>query len=296
MRLFDYISSSPMSIEELIRYTKYYPAAVRAWCIAAQSYRFIGTRRGKLHLKNQMKHMLIDKSSKDYLGGQFSYLALRSLEYNKFEKLFKFGRTTKMSNSLNAVQQATDWDHYAFLAKARDHKKLYGLLSKGCWLLDVGCGTGSMISKLQKEYPNSRYVGIDPSVKAISSARKIVGAKGTTLVRGTGESMKFNEQFDIVFLCETLYATEDKHKVLANCWRALKVHGTIIIIEGLLSHSKIRDQASHLIRGMQVDFALQGKEFMGKKEIMLLLKEHNFSAIRLQDLGGNVYLVTAMKK
>ncbi|MDQ3836640.1 MAG: class I SAM-dependent methyltransferase, partial [Thermoproteota archaeon] len=173
MRLFDHIATRPMSMEELIGTTKFYPTAVRAWCIAAQSYRFIITKQGKLHLKNQMKHMLIDKSSKDYVGGQFSYLALRSLEYTAFEKLFKFGRTTKMSNSLDAVQQATDWDHYAFLATARDNKKLYGLLSRGCWLLDVGCGTGSMISKLQTQYPRSTFVGIDPSIKAILSARKI---------------------------------------------------------------------------------------------------------------------------
>ncbi len=177
-----------------------------------------------------------------------------------------------MSNSLNAVQQATDWDHYAFLAKARDHKKLHGLLSKGCWLLDVGGGTGSMIWKLQREYPNSRFVGIDPSIEAITSARKIAGAKSTTLVRGSGERMKFNENFDIVFLCETLYATKDKHKVLTNCWRALKDHGTIVIIEGLLPQSKIDGPASQLIIGMHLDFALQGKEFMNKKEIMLFLR------------------------
>ncbi len=183
-----------------------------------------------------------------------------------------------------------------FLLRLVITKKLHGLLSKGCWLLDVGCGTDTMISKLQREYPNSRFVGIDPSIKAITSAQKIAGAKGTTLVRGSGESMKFNENFDIVFLCETLYATKDKHKVLTNCWRALKDHGTIIIIEGLLPQSKIDDPASQLIIGMQLDFVLQGKEFMNKKDIMLLLKDNNFSAIRLQDLGGNVHLVTAAKE
>lgn len=296
MRLFDHIASRPLSIEELIRTTEFYPAAVRAWCIAAQSYRFVTTKHGKLHLKNQMKHMLIDKSSIDYMGGQFSYLALRSLEYADFEKLFKFGKTTKMSNSLNAVQQATDWDHYAFLAMARDDKKLNGLLSKGCWLLDVGCGTGSLISKLQSKYPNSRFVGIDPSIKAISSARKITGAKRATILKGSGESMKFTDEFEIVFLCETLYATKDKQKVLANCWRALKGHGTILIIEGLLPQSKFDNPTSQLMMGMQLDFALQGKEFMNKKDIVLLLKNNNFSAIRFEHLGGNVYLVAAMKK
>jgi hypothetical protein len=47
--------------------------------------------------------------------------------------------------------------------------------------------------------------------------------------------------------------------------------------------------------GMQLDFALQGQMFMNKNDIALLLN-NRFSKTRFEDLGGNVYLVTAMKK
>jgi hypothetical protein len=47
--------------------------------------------------------------------------------------------------------------------------------------------------------------------------------------------------------------------------------------------------------GMQLDFALQGQMFMNKNDIALLLN-NRFSNTRFEDLGGNVYLVTAMKK
>jgi hypothetical protein len=46
--------------------------------------------------------------------------------------------------------------------------------------------------------------------------------------------------------------------------------------------------------GMQLDFALHGHEFMTKNEIRMLLMGR-FSNIRFQDLGGSVYLVTAVK-
>jgi 2-polyprenyl-3-methyl-5-hydroxy-6-metoxy-1,4-benzoquinol methylase len=253
MRLFDYLEASPMSLEELITSTNLYPAAVRAWCSAAQAYRLIVAKNGKLQMNKQMRRILVNKTSPDYLGGQFSYLALRSLEYGAFEELFRSGKTRKTMSTLNAVQQATDWDHYAFLAAARCHKKLRQLLSKGCRLLDVGCGTGSMLAKIHKEYPKSSLVGIDPSAKAVAMVRQIVHGKPITLIKAQSESMKFANEFEIVFLCESLYTMKYKERVLSNCWRALKNYGIIAIMEGLLPKSNLNSAASQLIMGMQLD-------------------------------------------
>ena len=295
MRLFDHLDASPMSIEELISSTKLYPAAVKAWCSAAQAYRFIVAKNGKLQMKKQVRRILVDKTSPDYLGGQFAYLALRSLEYGAFEELFRVGRTRKTISTLNAVQQATDWDHYAFLAAAQHHKKLHRQLSTGCRLLDVGCGTGSMLAKIHEEYPKSTLVGIDTSAKAVAMARLIAHGKPITIVKASSESMKFANEFDIVFLGESLYTMKDREKVLSNCWRALKNYGTIAIMEGLLPNSKLNCATNQLIMGMQLDFALEGHMFMNKEEIIALLN-NKFSKALFEDLGGNVYLVTATKK
>jgi ubiquinone/menaquinone biosynthesis C-methylase UbiE len=294
MKLFDQLATRPLSIEELIINTKLYPPAVRAWCSAAQAYRLIIARNGKLQLKKQMRRMLVDSASPEYLGGQFSYLALMSLEYGAFEELFKSGKTRKTMSILRAIEQATDWDHYAFLAAARRHEKLHRLLSNGCRLLDVGCGTGSMLAKIHREYPKSSLVGVDPSSKAVAIAHQIAEGKPITLIRVRGESMKFADEFDIVFLGESLYTIKDKERVVSNCWRALKKDGTIVIMEGLLPESKFDSAESNLIMGMQLDFALQGQKFMNKKDIVVLLNSR-FSKMYFQELGGCVYLVTATK-
>jgi ubiquinone/menaquinone biosynthesis C-methylase UbiE len=295
MKIFHQLAERPMTMEELIITTKLYPAAVRDWCSAAEAYQFIVAKDGKLQIKEHMKRILIEKDSPDYLGGQFSYLALRSLGYGGFEEHFKSGKTRNTLLSLGAIKQATDWDHYALLTIARHQKKLHSVLSNGCRLLDVGCGTGGLLSKICKEYPKSQLVGIDPSNKALSLARQIAGGKPITLVNMSAESMKFAEEFEIVFLCESLYTMKDKERVVSNCWRALKDHGTIVIVEGLLPESKQDYTTSQLIMGMQLDFSLQGHRFMNKTEIRSLLKGR-FSRIYFQDLGGNVYLVTAAKK
>lgn len=295
LKLFHQLSDRPMTIEELIIATKLYPAAVRAWCTAAQAYQFLAIKDGKLQIEEEMRHILIDKDRPDYLGGQFSYLALRSLTYGHFEEFFKTGKRKNTSLTVQAVEQATEWDHYAILATARRQKKLHSIMSKGCRLLDVGCGTGSLLAKINEEYPRSRLVGIDPSSKALSLARRTMSGKQVTLQNMSAESMKFAEEFEIVFLCESLYTAKDKRRFVLNCWRALKNLGIIVIVEGVLPESKHDYTASKLIMGMQLDFALQGHKFMSKKEIRSLLKS-KFSRIQFQDLGGNVCLVTAIKK
>jgi SAM-dependent methyltransferase len=294
MKLFDHIAAGPVSIEELIRNTKLHSTAVRAWCSAAQSYRLITAKNDKIQLKKQMKRILLDKTSPDYLGGQISYLALRSLEYGAFEELFKTGKTRKKISTLSAIEQATDWDHFAFLAAVRHDRKLHQMLSKGCRLLDVGCGTGSMLAKVHKEYPKSSLVGIDPSGKAVATARQIAYDKSISLIKLAGESMKFANEFEIVYLGESLYVTKDKESVVSNCWRALKKGGTIAIVDGLLPKSNFQDCSGRLIMGMQLDFALQGHKFMNNKDIVRLLNK-GFSKADFKHLGGNVYLVSATK-
>jgi SAM-dependent methyltransferase len=289
--LFEVLAAGPISAIELTSATKMHPPAVWAWCSAAVSYGIVGEKRGKLYLKPEIKAMLLDRKSPNYLGGQFSYLALRSLEYGAFGKLFSSGRTSGTSSSLDAIDQATDWDHFAFISAVRRDKKLQRQLSRGCRFLDVGCGTGSLLAKMHATYPKSSFVGIDPSVKAVAMAHKV--AKSIRIVRQAGESMSFENEFEIVYLGESLYAAGDKQKVLSNCMRALKPQGTIAILEGLLPESNLHSDDNRLILGMQLDNALQGYSFLTRKEVVSLLK--GFSEVRFEELGGSVFLVTASK-
>ena len=285
--LLEKIAAGPMSTSRLISATKMHPPAVRAWCTAAVSYGLASERKGRLHLKPGMRCLLLNRKAPDYLGGQFSYLALRSLEYGALGELFKSGRTRGMS-TFKAVELATDWDHYAFLAAIKRDKKLHKQLSKGCKVLDVGCGTGSLLTKMKSAYPRSNFVGVDPSKKAVDIAR--AATISVKIMKLSGESMAFDREFDLVYLGESLYAAKNKQKVISNCHRALKPGGTTAIVEGLLPESNLRNDENRLIMGMQLDFALQGYSFMTRKEIAELLRM--FSGIQFKDLGGSVYLVT----
>lgn len=286
-----------MTAKDLASSTGLYGPAVQAWASAVESYGFIVKRSdGKLELAPRVVDLLLDRSHPDYLGGQVSYLALRSLEFGKLASLFKHGVTHPIVSNFEAIEEATHWDHFAFLDALRRNKSLDQRLRKGCRFLDVGCGTGTLIEKLLHEYPRTNFVGIDASRKAIGQARKLLGGTTVKLDTMEAEAMPFSNEFDIAYLGESLYAARNKQKTTDNCFRALRKNGIVAVIEGLLPTSGIRADENKLIMGMQLDFALQGHRFLTSKEILLLLKKSGFTNMRLKALGGAVYLITARRQ
>lgn len=289
--LFEAIASRPVGSDKLAGQKNLDNNAVGAWCSAAESLGFLKRKGKKFYLPASMKEILLEKQSPLYLGGQFSYLALRSLDYGALEDLIRAGRTREMSSSFDAIVEATDWDHHAFLSAAKKGK-LHKMLSTGCRVLDVGCGTGTFIEKLLQAYPHSSFVGVEPS-DAVHKAMDMAAGKPVEILRQKGEDMAFANEFDLVYLGESLYAASDKQAIASNCFSALKKGGTIAIVEGLLP-GRVDDE-SRLIMGMQLDFALQGFRFMTRKEISSLLKGAGFGRVAFTDFGGSLYLVTAQK-
>ncbi len=289
--LFEAIAKHPVSSDALARQQGLDRQAVRAWCSAAGALGFLKSRGKKLYLPSRMKEVLLDKKSPLYLGGQFSYIALRSLKYGALEDLVKTGRTRGMASSFEAIVEATDWDHNTFLSAIR-RDRLHKMLLTGCKVLDVGCGTGTFIEKMLQEYPHSSFVGVEPS-DAVHRAMEMAAGKPVEILRQKGEEMSFENEFDLVYLGESLYAASDKQAIVSNCFRALKMKGSMAIVEGLLPEKA--DDESRLIMGMQLDFALQGHRFMTRKEITSLLKRAGFARIDFTDFGGSLYLVTAEK-
>jgi ubiquinone/menaquinone biosynthesis C-methylase UbiE len=296
--LFRAIASSdgPISLLALSERTKLFLPAVKAWCSAAVCLGYLDEKDGKLALPKAIKELVLDEKSPNYVAGQLTYSALRSLEYGSFDELFTLGKSKPPSsqNTIKAFEEVTSWDHHAFLNAVKTrNKRLHGQLLRGCKILDVGCGAGRFMQRLYAAYPLSETTGIDlyadEITKAVDSRMKIM--------RSSGETMKFLDEFDLVYLGESLYLMEDKQQAIRNCYRALRKGGTIAILEGLLSEKDgcATSRESKMVMTMQLDFVLQGHEFMTKSQITTLLMLAGFKKISFYNLGAAFHLAMARK-
>ena len=271
-------------------------AAVDPWCSAAISFGYITERRGRLGMSQKMFRLLVESDDEENIGGQFSYLALRSLNYDSMADFFSDGKTIP-DQTFEAVNNATEWDHHAVLRYILTRKDLVTLLRTGCDVLDVGCGTGLFLRKLKKAFPLSRLSGVDASHLAIDLAKGNLEGLGADIAVADAAQLDFESRFDLVHLGEVLYSTANKPLVMSNCHKALRAGGRVLVVEGLLPES--RDGHEHrekaVITGMALDFALYGHSFLKKSELKRLLRESGFVRVRLEDLGGCLFLAEATK-
>lgn len=96
-------------------------------------------------------------------------------------------------------------------------------------LLDVGCGTGSMIELLVSEYPEKHYTGLDLTPKMIETANA-KGLKNAEFVVGDSEALPFAENsFDTVICANSFHHYPNPDKFFSCVSKVLKPGGTFIL-------------------------------------------------------------------
>jgi ubiquinone/menaquinone biosynthesis C-methylase UbiE len=113
------------------------------------------------------------------------------------------------------------------------------LLTDGGILLDVGCGTGRLLEKIE-----SYGIGIDLNSEALNEAEK----KGRTVVRGVGQMLPFKEDsFSLVVsdhVIEHLYPHE-AWAMLKESARVLKTEG-FLVLGSEVENKKFWNSLSHI--------------------------------------------------
>jgi SAM-dependent methyltransferase len=95
---------------------------------------------------------------------------------------------------------------------------------RGRSVLDVGCGTGFVLSSL--EQAGMRTCGLDMYTAALRFAR---GRTCGPLLQSMAESVPFERQFDVVLLCDVIEHTVDDSDVLRRASGALKEDGLLLV-------------------------------------------------------------------
>lgn len=110
-------------------------------------------------------------------------------------------------------------------------------LSDSDRLLDIGCGTGSLIQSLRKTNPNFEAVGldVDPNILAMAKAKTDRNRCGkTSYIQASATQLPFeNDHFDCIVSTLAFHhlLPKEKRQSLSEVYRVLKPKGTFILAD-----------------------------------------------------------------
>lgn len=99
-------------------------------------------------------------------------------------------------------------------------------------VLDVGCGTGSLLERLAHEHhPAAQLAGVDPVPEMLAHARRKVPAE-VELREGWAERLPFESgQFDVVVSCNVFHYVREPDAALREMGRVLAPGGRLVITD-----------------------------------------------------------------
>ena len=108
-------------------------------------------------------------------------------------------------------------------------------------ILDLGCGTGSFVVLLKRQYAGVQVVGLDPDPKALRRAENKIrhAAVSVQLDRGFADALPYNPRsFDRVFSSFMFHhlEAEEKEKTMKEVRRVLKPHGSFHLLDFTADH------------------------------------------------------------
>jgi SAM-dependent methyltransferase len=93
-------------------------------------------------------------------------------------------------------------------------------------LLEIGCGTGFVLSGIAKAFPHARLVGTEVFVEGLEFASRRVGAE---LMQMDARALPYVDEFDVVSAFDVIEHIDEDELVLENLHRAVRPGGVCLL-------------------------------------------------------------------
>jgi len=150
-------------------------------------------------------------------------------------------------------------------------------------VLDVGCGTGAMISLFSELMPDTEFVGVDNSKHILATAQNL-NLPNATFVEGEATKLPFEDNtFDLVYIRLVLMHNPYPEHIISEMKRVCKPGGVMISVEiddETMVFHPFSSELSHLIRANIAYAKQKGTDrIMGRKLFSL------YKAVGIDDVN-----------
>jgi len=130
-------------------------------------------------------------------------------------------------------RQAGEYDRHATVQKRVVDRLVELAQSHVCGVpadvLDIGCGTGQLLSVLGKQYPDAHLYGLDLAYNMSRHAAERLG-RNAMLVNGDAEQLPFRDgSFDLVVSSSTVQWIDNIDAFFQQCHRVVRPDGYLCI-------------------------------------------------------------------
>jgi ubiquinone/menaquinone biosynthesis C-methylase UbiE len=155
-------------------------------------------------------------------------------------------------------------------------------------VLEVGCGTGSLVMQIKKLYPHLEVIGLDPDPKALARAKRKVARGATSIQFDTGFAGELpypGAEFDRVFSSFMFHhlPADEKKKMLSEVRRVLKSDGELHLLDfegpgdgkhGFLSHllhsnERLKDNSERAVLNLMRRAGFANAQKMGRRTMLV---------------------------
>lgn len=156
-------------------------------------------------------------------------------------------------------------------------------------VLDIGCGTGAMLSLIAEQNKNISLNGIDFSKEMITQATRLLD-NNINLVCGDADNLPWEDNyFDLIICTSSFHHYPEPYKVLNEMRRVLNPTGRLIIADPWWCG--IYRLFINLY--LKTPFNLKGDyRIYSKKEIVHIINKCGFKVIEFENPNGKYYIIT----
>ncbi len=158
-------------------------------------------------------------------------------------------------------------------------------------VLDIGCGTGTLLYQILDNKPQVIATGLDFSPKMLEVAREKL-PKRVELTQGDAEELPYKDKsFDLVVASDILRYITDPEKVVKEMYRVLKMGGKIILCD-FCTINPLR-AVKNLFNPLSKEAGLR---IYGEDEVKNFLSEAGFDFVNYTKVIGNTFIATGNKR